>query len=148
MLHCNSRHPLVWSFVNQFEPPSTISSLKVPAKLPQQAQFLSNLPARTIRQMRSILSFSALAAFTSLAFASPYFPWGPPPSTPAHNGQTCTVIALGHSRDDTPQILKAFEECNNGGTVVFPEGQNYTIATKLNPVLYDVKVDWKGVWTV
>lgn len=98
--------------------------------------------------MRSILSFAALAAFTSLASASPFFPWGPPPSTPAHNGQTCTVTALGHSRDDTPQILKAFEECNNGGTVVFPEGQNYTIATKLNPVLYDVTVEWKGVWTV
>lgn len=98
--------------------------------------------------MRTILSFSVLAALASLAFASPSSPWGPPPSTPAHNGQTCTVIALGHSRDDTPQILKAFEDCNNGGTVVFPKGENYTIATKLNPVLYDVTVEWKGVRTV
>jgi galacturan 1,4-alpha-galacturonidase len=98
--------------------------------------------------MQSLLSFAVLAAFTSLASASPYSPWGPPPSTPANNGKTCTVRPLGRSRDDTPQILNAFEECNNGGTVVFPEGQNYTIATKLNPVLYDVRVEWKGVWTV
>lgn len=98
--------------------------------------------------MRSTSSFAALAALASLASASPYFPWGPPPATPAHNGKTCTVRALGHSRDDTPQILKAFEKCNNGGTVIFPEGQNYTIATRLNPVLYDVTVEWKGTWTV
>jgi galacturan 1,4-alpha-galacturonidase len=101
--------------------------------------------------MRSILSFAALAASSSLASAapySPYSPWGPPPSSPGNNGRTCTVKALGHSRDDTPQILEAFKECNNGGRVIFPEGQNYTIATKLNPVVYDVTVEWKGIWTV
>jgi galacturan 1,4-alpha-galacturonidase len=31
---------------------------------------------------------------------------------------------------------------------VFPEDQNYWIGTKLNPVIYDVTVEWKGVWTV
>jgi len=97
--------------------------------------------------MRSLLSLAALAAFSTLVSAT-YSPWGAPPSSPAHNGQTCTVKALGSSKDDTPQILKAFSDCNNGGTVVFPEGQNYTIATKLNPILYDVTIEWKGVWTV
>jgi galacturan 1,4-alpha-galacturonidase len=97
--------------------------------------------------MRSFASLAALLALASFASASPQ-EFGPPPSTPAHNGQTCTVRALGNSRDDTPQILKAFQQCNNGGTVVFPEGQNYTNATRLNPVLYDVTVEWKGVWTV
>jgi len=49
----------------------------------------------------------------------------------------------------TLQILKAFKECNNnGGTVVFPQNQNYWIATKLNPVVYGVTVDCKGTWTV
>lgn len=98
--------------------------------------------------MRSILSFAAVAASSIIASAAPHSPWGPPPASPANNGRTCTVKALGHSRDDTPQILKAFKDCNNGGTVVFPEGQNYTIATRLNPVVYDVTVEWKGTWTV
>ncbi|KAH8809087.1 pectin lyase fold/virulence factor [Xylogone sp. PMI_703] len=75
-------------------------------------------------------------------------PWSPPPRSPTHNGKVCTVRALGHKRDDTPQILKAFKDCNAGGTVVFPEGQNYWIATKLNPVVYDVTVEWKGMWTM
>lgn len=57
--------------------------------------------------------------------------WGRP--------KTCTVWPLpGDETDDTPEILKAFAECSNGGTVVFPEGQNYWIGTKLNPVVKDV----------
>jgi galacturan 1,4-alpha-galacturonidase len=97
--------------------------------------------------MLSKLISPVFAVFVSLSSAN-LFPWGPPPNSPANNGKTCTVQALGHQRDDTPQILKAFEDCNNGGTVVFPEDQSYYIATKLNPVLYDVHVDWKGLWTV
>jgi galacturan 1,4-alpha-galacturonidase len=85
------------------------------------------------------------AACLTLSTASP---WGAPPSGPSNNGKTCTVKALGNSRDDTPQILAAFADCNNGGTVVFPEGENYWIATKLNPVIYDVTIEWKGIWTV
>jgi hypothetical protein len=60
----------------------------------------------------------------------------------------CTVRAIGHQRDDTPNILEAFHRCGHGGTVVFPQGQNYWIATKLNPVMNDVVVRWHGVWTV
>lgn len=74
---------------------------------------------------------------------------GPPaPAGPAHNGNTCTVYSHGNKIDDTPQILQAFKDCNNGGKVVFPNNQNYWIATKLNPVIYDVTVEWKGTWTV
>lgn len=101
--------------------------------------------------MRSFPFIAALATFSSIAYTahnSPYSPRLPTPSRPANNGRRCTVKALGHSRDDTPQILEAFKECNDGGTVVFPEGQNYTIATKLNPIIYDVTVEWKGIWTV
>jgi len=70
------------------------------------------------------------------------------PTAPRSNGKVCTVLAHGNETDDTPQILAAFQECNNGGTVVFPEDQNYWIATRLNPVIEDVTVDWKGIWTV
>lgn len=64
-------------------------------------------------------------------------PFGPPPLPPNSNGKTCTVHALGNGADDTPQILGAFEECNHGGTVVFPSDQTYLIATRLNPVIHD-----------
>lgn len=94
--------------------------------------------------MRTILSLAVVATAT-LASASPF---GPHPKPPFGNGKTCTVKPLGHQRDDTPQILKAFEKCNHGGTVVFPKGENYWIGTKLNPIIYDVTIDWKGVWTV
>jgi galacturan 1,4-alpha-galacturonidase len=95
--------------------------------------------------MRSLVSQVVFVTLATLASANP---WGPPPKGPANNGQICTVKALGNKKDDTPQILKAFEKCNNGGTVVFPESENYWIGTKLNPIISDVTVDWKGVWTV
>jgi len=56
------------------------------------------------------------------------------------------VTPLGNRKDDVPQILKAFEDCNHGGTVVFPPGASYYIATRLNPVMYDVTIDWHGTW--
>lgn len=102
--------------------------------------------------MYRILSLAVFATLTSVACASPA-PWSsgpnlPAPAGPSHNGKTCTVHAHGDKKDDTPQILDAFNDCNNGGTVVFPEDQNYWIATKLNPVIYDVSIEWRGIWTV
>ncbi|KAH6676610.1 glycoside hydrolase family 28 protein [Halenospora varia] len=70
------------------------------------------------------------------------------PHGPSKNGRACVVQALGNNKDDTPQILKAFAECNHGGTIVFPEGQKYWIATRLNPTIYDVTVEWKGIWVM
>ena len=61
---------------------------------------------------------------------------------------SCTVIANGNRTDDVPNILKAFDACNNGGTVVFPQDQNYWIGTRLNPVIQNVIVEWRGIWTV
>ena len=63
-------------------------------------------------------------------------------------GNVCTVKARGHQQDDVENILQAFKKCDNGGTVVFPEDQSYWIATRLNPVLTDVKIEWRGKWTV
>lgn len=62
--------------------------------------------------------------------------------------KVCTVKANGHQKDDVPNILKAFHKCGNGGKVVFPEDQSYWIATRLNPLLKDVEIEWRGEWTV
>ncbi|ORX95694.1 polygalacturonase [Clohesyomyces aquaticus] len=65
-----------------------------------------------------------------------------------HNGRnTCTVEANGSQQDDVPNILNAFEQCGQGGTIVFPEGQSYWIAQQLNPVVNDVEIEWRGQWT-
>jgi galacturan 1,4-alpha-galacturonidase len=66
-----------------------------------------------------------------------------------HGGRPyCTVTAHGNKTNDVPNILRAFRECGRSGTVSFPEGQNYWIAEKLNPVVEDVVIDWRGQWTV
>ncbi|KAH8692757.1 putative extracellular exo-polygalacturonase [Talaromyces proteolyticus] len=59
----------------------------------------------------------------------------------------CTVKALGNKRNDVPNILEAFRRCGNNGRIVFPEDQNYWIASRLNPVVDDVFIEWRGVWT-
>ncbi|KAK5023905.1 hypothetical protein LTS07_009031 [Exophiala sideris] len=69
------------------------------------------------------------------------------PRAPSAAGRaTCTVIAKGGQQDDTPQILQAFESCGNGGLIVFPENQTYWIASRLNPVVNDVMIEWRGLW--
>lgn len=60
----------------------------------------------------------------------------------------CTVIANGGNQSDVSNILKAFDQCGHGGNILFPEDQNYYIAEKLNPVVNDVTIDWRGIWTV
>jgi galacturan 1,4-alpha-galacturonidase len=64
------------------------------------------------------------------------------------NRPQCTVLANGGTTDDVPNILKAFNKCGHGGDIVFPEGQNYSIASKLNPIVNDVDINWGGIWTV
>lgn len=77
----------------------------------------------------------------------------------------CTVYPRGGTLDDTPNIVKAFNICGNNGKIVFPEGkqsepkilhrlednifgsgETYWIATKLNPVVNNVIIEWRGVW--
>jgi galacturan 1,4-alpha-galacturonidase len=64
------------------------------------------------------------------------------------DNNVCTVKALGHQQNDVPNILEAFRRCGNGGTVIFPEDQNYWIASKLNPVINNILIQWHGIWTV
>ncbi|KAF2240097.1 glycoside hydrolase family 28 protein [Viridothelium virens] len=61
--------------------------------------------------------------------------------------KTCTVYANGNQTNDVPNILSAVQDCGSGGTIVFPEDQDYWIATKLNPVFNDVVIEWHGQWT-
>jgi hypothetical protein len=93
--------------------------------------------------MRSAGYFLAVA----LAFA----PWanaGGVNITTVNGYPTCEVTALGDEQNDVPNIIEAFTECGTSGVVVFPEDQNYWIAEKLNPVVKDVLIDWRGQWTV
>lgn len=48
--------------------------------------------------------------------------------------KVCTVSTGG---DAGPKILAAARDCNRGGTVYFPEGSNYTIATALDLTFLD-----------
>lgn len=93
--------------------------------------------------LRSVLlGLVGLSSYTSGAALMPTVS----PRSPASTGKTCTLNPLGGNQDDVPQILEAFDECNNGGTVVFPENSTFYIATRLNPVIYDVTIEWKGEW--
>ncbi|KAJ0415905.1 pectin lyase fold/virulence factor [Aspergillus carlsbadensis] len=62
------------------------------------------------------------------------------------NPKTCVVKARGDNKNDVPNILRAFRKCNNGGRIVFPEGETYWIAERLNPHVRDVVVEWRGTW--
>ncbi|UCK57528.1 hypothetical protein AFCA_000447 [Aspergillus flavus] len=62
-------------------------------------------------------------------------------------GNICTVKANGNQTDDVPRLLEAFRKCGNGGTIVFREDQSYWIASRLNPILSDVTIEWRGKWT-
>jgi len=68
----------------------------------------------------------------------------------SRNGRpTCTVYAgKNNSTDDVPTILTAFKNCGHGGNIIFPEDQTYHINSKLNPVVNDVSIDWRGEWVV
>ncbi|KAI9713204.1 MAG: hypothetical protein M1820_001189 [Bogoriella megaspora] len=92
------------------------------------------------------MHLSSFVAVTALTAFSTVLAGGVQESVVAGRN-TCTITANGNQTDDTPNILKAAQDCGNGGTIVFPEDQNYWIATKLNPVFNDVIIEWHGQWT-
>ncbi|KAH1497032.1 hypothetical protein KXV94_004529 [Aspergillus fumigatus] len=87
----------------------------------------------------SIISLVALSLFLGLAYAGGV--------EEDKRDNVCTVKANGKQKDDVPNLLRAFNECGNGGTIIFPEDQSYWIGARLNPVLNDVSVQWRGKWT-
>lgn len=62
---------------------------------------------------------------------APYHPGKAFPVSPARK-KVCTVRARGSGKDDSKNILKTIQKCNNGGHVVFPKEENYTIGTALD----------------
>ncbi|KAL1311755.1 hypothetical protein AAFC00_001843 [Neodothiora populina] len=61
--------------------------------------------------------------------------------------KVCTVNANGGNQSDVTNILTAFDTCGKGGDIIFPETENYWIDRKLNPVVDDVRIQWRGIWT-
>ncbi|KAL2126346.1 hypothetical protein VTI74DRAFT_1139 [Chaetomium olivicolor] len=74
---------------------------------------------------------SKLPPFPDLA-ASPKAPAGFQLPHGPNRKKVCEVKLKSAQDDAGPAILKAARKCNDGGTVYFPEGKEYTIATPLD----------------
>jgi galacturan 1,4-alpha-galacturonidase len=61
----------------------------------------------------------------------PQHPTKPFAVSPARS-KTCILTARGNGKDDSANILKNVKKCNNGGHVIFPKGQDFTIGTALD----------------
>lgn len=96
----------------------------------------------------SLLSVGALLATASAARAAPpkrddqvsdrptitYSPASPISApSPSERNATCYVESHGDGEtDDSEYILAALNSCNNGGHVVFSEGETYIIGTAMD----------------
>lgn len=85
----------------------------------------------------ALLAFVAVTAFASPGPNRPSVKCHPkqpsrsiPHSPPRNPKRICTVLA--DTADAGPSILAAARKCNHGGTVYFPAGKTYTIATVLD----------------
>jgi galacturan 1,4-alpha-galacturonidase len=83
---------------------------------------------------------ASLGPFRPALKCSPKQPPRPfPTSKPRDNFRICTVP--DQLADAGPAILAAAQKCNNGGTVFFPPGKNFTVATALD-LTFLVNVDF------
>lgn len=95
-------------------------------------------------RVTELLACALLQASTALSAASnrpnhpvaPYHPSKGVTPSPARS-KTCMLKALGGGKDDSANILKAVKQCNNGGHVVFPKNQQFTIGTALDLTFLD-----------
>lgn len=55
-----------------------------------------------------------------------------PAPSPAARTKTCYVKSSGNGTDDSPAIMSALHECNNGGHVIFSKGVTYLIGTAMD----------------
>ncbi|KAF7871616.1 hypothetical protein EAF04_003723 [Stromatinia cepivora] len=76
-----------------------------------------------------------------------YHPKSPsvsPPSPPART-KTCYVPSAGNGTDDSPAIMSALHQCNNGGHVVFSKGVTYLVGTAMDwTFLQHIDLDIQG----
>ena len=78
-----------------------------------------------------LASVAGAAAARPQVVPSPVQPRLPVPNPPARTKQ-CVVQTNGDGSDDSEYILSAFNDCNNGGHVVFSENATYTIGTAMD----------------
>lgn len=108
-----------------------------------------NTAGETVKMRLSWIFFSTLAlAMRGAAGATPPGMAGQIVQSVANGRNQCVVWPRGCGKDDVPNLLKAFNMCNHGGTVVFPENATFWIATRINPILSDVRIEWLGEWLV
>ncbi|KAF2083352.1 glycoside hydrolase family 28 protein [Saccharata proteae CBS 121410] len=90
----------------------------------------------------------SLTSFIALSFLLPsVLAAGNVIQSSLNGRKQCTVYASGNLTNDVPIILQAFSDCGQGGDIIFPEDQDYYIASRLNPVFNDVRIFWQGQWT-
>ena len=94
------------------------------------------------------LAIGLIATLASLVAAGPLQYHGSIQVQDLPERKECTVYPLGGDLDDVPNILHAFSICGQRGKIIFPEGEHYFIASKLNPIVYDVTIEWRGTWTM
>ncbi|KAI9730717.1 MAG: hypothetical protein M1834_005686 [Cirrosporium novae-zelandiae] len=100
-----------------------------------------------ILDMRLIMHSCSIFLLLALAAQLPWTRAGGVNYSTTNGISTCEVIANGNHTDDVPNILKAFDRCGINGIVIFPEDQSYWIATRLNPIVNHVEIEWRGQWT-
>ncbi|KAB8304845.1 hypothetical protein EYC80_004182 [Monilinia laxa] len=65
--------------------------------------------------------------------------------SPAARTKTCVVKSAGKGKDDSPAILSALNDCNNGGHVVFSKGVTYSVGTAMDwTFLKHIDIDIQG----
>ena len=100
--------------------------------------------------LSSVLSLLLLCAWGTPASSTNSPAYGPLPNGswlhPEHRSRTCYVRSHNDLiTDDSPYILSALRDCNDGGHVIFPSNTNYLIGTALNlTFLRHVDLDIRG----
>lgn len=78
-----------------------------------------------------LASVAGVSATRPQVVPSPAQPRLSVPNPPVRT-KDCVVQTNGDGSDDSEHILSAFNECNNGGHVVFSENATYTIGTAMD----------------
>jgi galacturan 1,4-alpha-galacturonidase len=68
----------------------------------------------------------------------------PIPRSPSNSGKVCTLTPFGCRKDDTPQILEGFRGLQQWRDGRVPGGQEVLLANRMDPVVSDVTIEWRG----
>lgn len=112
---------------------SAITAVASPSWSSQQ-EWTKSLPAPIIKQ-------EGARPAIDISPKKPFKPFAPSPP----RDKVCYVSSHNDSvTDDSSYILSAVDKCNNGGHVIFTQGQKYVIGTALNLTLNHVDIDIQG----